>query len=666
MKFVIDTGRDRLEFPLLEGTATIGRDATCDVQLDHPKVSRRHVECVAQGGELTIRDLSSKNGTYVNDAQIQEVKLNHGDVIKVGGEVQLLFDQGDMSNAATIIVPGDQPPIQHQPQRPPGTVDADEEPTPADNNLLPAQVVAGTQQADARIINRDGKLYAQDPATGQEVEITPVHAERQAAPPKRTLLQRFASLRPITKVSFVLCALLIGSGVVFRLSKGKPKKRERPTMSRSQYAQLMEDAWERLDANDVQGAEQLLKRAHKALPKRKMASMLYDLCRIWVDLHTSFLETNESAEELLDEISESEFASHKVKLCATKKLNWIHTENQNQGIIYNADKYVRAKKWEEAFKLFEQLPKDSLFYPLVQERMSDAHDQIVEASLAEAKRAFEDQKWEPAAKAYEKVKRYDSEIPDLATKIQTCRRNASDHDRLRKARKAKSDGDWEQVTAHADMIKPDGPYGPAAAELKKLVEGKAVLVEAKRLYNQGNADQALVKLQGLRTPDAMGLVKHIEDVVRQFEEGNKKAAAEQFAQAQTYWGTVLRLENDEGNFYRRQAAQNIANWRAQAGNLAYDLVEKGTDEYRKKNYVQARKLFEEAKRKDPDGKAGQGQIDVMLKEARRFYNQALNKRAKDPKTAHGLFTRVKQMTLPAEPLHQQATQQIDMLTAEDP
>ena len=666
MKFVIDTGRDRLEFPLPEGTATIGRDPTCDVQLDHPKVSRRHVDCVSQGGELVIRDLSSKNGTFVNDVQIQETKLNHGDVVKVGGEVQLLFDQGDISNAATVIVPEDRPPIQHQPQRPTGAVDADDEPTPGDDNLLPAQYVAGQQQADARIINRDGKLYAQDPATGQEVEITPVHAERQAAPPKRTLLQRFGSLRPITKVSFVLCTLLIASGIVTKLRKPKPRKKQGTTMSRTQYEKSMEDALDRLDANDVQGAEQILRRAHKAMPKRKMASMLYDLCQIWVDLHSSVLETNESTEELLDEIAESEYASQKVKVFAKKKLTWIHTENRNQGIIYNADKFVKAKDWEEAFRLFEQLPKDSLFYPLVQKRVSDARDQIIEASLDEAKRAFEEQKWDAAAEAYEKVKRYDAEIPDLDTKIQTCRRNASDQDRLRKARKAKSESDWDQVALQAAAISSDGPYGPAAAELQKLVEGKAVLVEAMSLYNQGNADQAKAKLQGLRSPDAMALAKRIEDVVRQFEEGNKKAAAEQFEQAQTYWGTVLRLESDEGNFYRRQAAQNIANWRAQAANLAYQLMQKGTDEYGKGNYTQARQHYEEAKRRDPDGKAGQAQIEAMLREAEKFYNRGLADRKDDPKKAYDYFTRVKKMTLPAERLHQEATQQIDRLTMQEP
>ncbi len=46
----------------------VGRDRTCSVVLAHPAVSRRHARITMAGGSLTLEDLKSANGTYVNNA----------------------------------------------------------------------------------------------------------------------------------------------------------------------------------------------------------------------------------------------------------------------------------------------------------------------------------------------------------------------------------------------------------------------------------------------------------------------------------------------------------------------------------------------------------------------------------------------------------------------
>jgi pSer/pThr/pTyr-binding forkhead associated (FHA) protein len=48
-----------------------GRDATCDVPLDDPTVSRRHAALRQRGGELFVADLGSQNGTFVNGERIR-------------------------------------------------------------------------------------------------------------------------------------------------------------------------------------------------------------------------------------------------------------------------------------------------------------------------------------------------------------------------------------------------------------------------------------------------------------------------------------------------------------------------------------------------------------------------------------------------------------------
>jgi len=57
------------EFPLREGENVLGRDAAADVQIDDVTVSRRHA-VVTVGDDVTLRDLDSKNGTFVDGTRL--------------------------------------------------------------------------------------------------------------------------------------------------------------------------------------------------------------------------------------------------------------------------------------------------------------------------------------------------------------------------------------------------------------------------------------------------------------------------------------------------------------------------------------------------------------------------------------------------------------------
>jgi diguanylate cyclase (GGDEF)-like protein len=62
----------------------IGRSSKCEIQIDEESVSRSHCSIKRTGRVITIRDMGSTNGTYVNDSQTDEIKLRDGDLIKVG------------------------------------------------------------------------------------------------------------------------------------------------------------------------------------------------------------------------------------------------------------------------------------------------------------------------------------------------------------------------------------------------------------------------------------------------------------------------------------------------------------------------------------------------------------------------------------------------------
>ncbi len=76
------------KYDLSEGTTTFGRSSKADIQVDNEAVSRLHARLDNHGGQVTLTDLGSTNGTFVNDETIAGVhKLRHGDLIKVGRSV---------------------------------------------------------------------------------------------------------------------------------------------------------------------------------------------------------------------------------------------------------------------------------------------------------------------------------------------------------------------------------------------------------------------------------------------------------------------------------------------------------------------------------------------------------------------------------------------------
>lgn len=88
-------------FALPDGAHVIGRDPQCDVWLDDEGVSRRHARIRLSGGEATLEDLQSTNGTFVGRRRVASaVALSDKDVVKVG-TVTLEFRAGRNEPAPT-------------------------------------------------------------------------------------------------------------------------------------------------------------------------------------------------------------------------------------------------------------------------------------------------------------------------------------------------------------------------------------------------------------------------------------------------------------------------------------------------------------------------------------------------------------------------------------
>lgn len=98
---------------LEEGTWRIGRGRQNDLKLRDTEVSRQHAVVLVQNGTVTIKDVGSSNGTYVNGVRVTEARLKPGDQIHIGRTTLVLHHA-----APTVATAEKEPEVQIVPGTP--------------------------------------------------------------------------------------------------------------------------------------------------------------------------------------------------------------------------------------------------------------------------------------------------------------------------------------------------------------------------------------------------------------------------------------------------------------------------------------------------------------------------------------------------------------------
>ncbi|MFZ5472041.1 MAG: diguanylate cyclase [Myxococcota bacterium] len=92
----LDLGR---KYDLTKEQLVIGRSSKADIQIDQESISRNHAK-VSNGQQVTIADMGSTNGTYVNDEAITgPYSLRNGDLVKIGRTIFKFIAGGNIEAA---------------------------------------------------------------------------------------------------------------------------------------------------------------------------------------------------------------------------------------------------------------------------------------------------------------------------------------------------------------------------------------------------------------------------------------------------------------------------------------------------------------------------------------------------------------------------------------
>lgn len=171
-----------LELPA--GTTTLGRREDNPLCLPDGSVSSRHCELSEADGQLTIRDLASTNGTFINGERAEQGTVAPGGTFKLGGvELRYEVDAPAASPAPVEKAPPppapapDSPPVIEAPKLPALVAPPVPQPAPVASAVAPAPPKLSPAEALKQ------SLAKATPAPAPPSEASPASVTDPASPP---------------------------------------------------------------------------------------------------------------------------------------------------------------------------------------------------------------------------------------------------------------------------------------------------------------------------------------------------------------------------------------------------------------------------------------------------------------------------------------------------
>lgn len=108
------------ELPVRRSPLVLGRKEGVGLRIPDPGVSREHCELIVDEDAVTVRDLNSSNGTFVNATRVKEAELAPGDLLALGSQVFVVRIDGfpKLIDPASAYLEGTPPAPEPQPAPP--------------------------------------------------------------------------------------------------------------------------------------------------------------------------------------------------------------------------------------------------------------------------------------------------------------------------------------------------------------------------------------------------------------------------------------------------------------------------------------------------------------------------------------------------------------------
>lgn len=672
MRLIIECRGQKREYLLREGTTVVGRDPSCDIVFPESSLSRRHVECRLRGAELVVRDMDTKNGTFLGPQRIKEAHLPAGVRLRAGN-VFLHFEPDAVAGEGGTVVyapskgrpapaPVSTPDELARAVPPDAQYEEDEAPTPLEAPGGDPAAVAGE---GARLVVRDGRWFVQDPATGAEVEIVPrQQAGAPAQPPEEgagplpagaavpARVAESAAVRPARPARPAVPAptrrrrllLLAGAAVLLlllivvavALTRPKPQA---PVMSDAQFRDAVDKSALLFRGGERAEAEEQLRRLLKTptAARHELDAMLLAAFETDDKAVKDFQQGWETAQRRWDEVIKSSRSTAQVKELAKARYMWFQDEALNMGRVNDAKEFLQRGQYLKAMQCAASVADGSRFKAETEPIIQQAVDAVVRDANAQAN----ERNWSEAIHTAQTVLKAK---PDLAAtlepRITLWKQCENDRQALAQAAKAAAENRHEEAMRLLASINADSPYsGPAQALQKEVLKKGAVQIAA-AAYNAGDGAKALDVLSKAGAPDPQ-LAAKIQAVMKAKAAADEALKAGRFPEAQSELEGILRLETPAANRYAQQAKSQLDGLPQLKRTAAQTLVDQSGAARVNRDFASARKGLEEALRLDPTNIEAREGLKELRTSAIRDFNLVLALENENLKQAQQLCQEVR-------------------------
>jgi len=687
VRLIIECAGKKVAYPLTEGPLIVGRDGSCDICFIEPSLSRRHLMCALHGTEVRIRDLGSKNGTFLGPQRVSEVHLQPGVRIRAGNCFIYVEEEGEDATAGAAERPATAPaPEEEAPVPPPMDLESrvpddenfeeEEEPTPIDESI--SQAVAAESDEEARLLVRDNRWFVQDPATGVEVEIVPlpggespgpaqpeqarggplaVGALRPAALPAVRAPDRAGALVPVRggvvpgaarepswlgklltdrkkrrRLIAVTALCALAAVVATVLLKPKPPP---PPISASFYRREILRAAGQYAAGNSDQALATLQRLQK-MPmnfKPRLAEMFHQTILADKKMEIDFARGYEEAQKRWKEVREDSKTPAELREIAKKRSRWIDDEENNYLSLTEARRYLEAGDFASAERYARNVREDSIFRKQADPIIRQAHEAVIKGIIERAEAAVRRQKWPEAVATYKEAIEHDEGLADqLKPKVALYERYQRELTAYNSAQSLARGGRHAEALRQLDTIAKDSPYAKGAASLRAQCEASGSSQAALAAYNGGNGEGALKILDkaGLKSGGLYSKIQRVLDVRKQAWQAMKEG---KFQTAENAWKTITGIESNKNNEYVKEALRELQYLPQRKRQMSEQFVKEANEALERLDYKAARLKFLEALLLDPDNqRAVEGRVQLR-KKAQLEYNLALNDAPHHPEKA---------------------------------
>ncbi len=562
-------GMARRSYNLVAGARiTLGSDPDNVAVLQGKGVSGHHAEVVPRGRGWVVRDLKSRNGTWVGGKKVEEHELKHNDAVHFGSVVLEFMDPSAASSAPAA---GSGRPRAAQRRR----------------RLLVGSGVGGAALILALLTWG---------FSGPEQPVVPANSMNltsEGAPTKAEVERRI------------------------RLQTG-------------QTLQAYQEALKRrfLDPTLNGKVSDLLSELLGAMPPSNQdRRVLGTLSSILIEA-----QRRQPSFQGIDwrelESRAQEARVHPLTGSIGRELQaWAKAERDNQSFLSDARDKYRARRPEEAFTLLKRVESSSVYQRESTRLLLEIKDQLIERTVAQAKSSIDAGDFETALVGIDEILTlFETRYPDAILTLSPFRKEAESSIRYQKVlaevRLLMERKSWEEAEAAIAGLDYGTPpvIRLEADRLMERIRVKKIAEAAREQYNRGDGNAALTLLQTEVSPELLAMRARISAVVNAFRSAQQAMASRQVEQAKKHLGRVVGLEANPNNRYHKEAKRLLGDRTSQDLIRADAAAEAGLEAERREDLSTARDQYEEALQLNPSQKQANAAIRVFLRQAQIDYN----------------------------------------------